>query len=244
MRQKFAGFFLMDIGRFCVGMLYQHRHLRRDVLRVKAQSAGVVIRTEHNRIPHKRTGVRIHEFQRMQVYFIYNDDYFAHTLTKDLETTSSPRDNDERSIFFVRGVIETVRKLRWDPNIIHCNGWITALAPLYIRQNYNDDPSFRDAKIVYGLYDDDFEIPLDKRLYDKLQMDGIPHEACKGIKGHRVRPLALTRLALAHSDAVIQCSPTVDEEVLKLVKRSKLPFLPYQEGEAFVQACHDFYQSL
>ena len=63
---------------------------------------------------------------RMQVYFIYNDDYFMHNVTKDIETEISPEDNDERSIFFVRGVMETVKKLRWEPEIIHCNGWISA----------------------------------------------------------------------------------------------------------------------
>ena len=222
------------------GSINERRNQLHEVIRLSGMNL-IIDDTDHPLI------IKVATLQpsRMQVYFIYNDDYFAHNLTKELETVSSPADNDERSIFFVRGVIETVRKLRWDPNIIHCNGWITALAPLYIRQNYNDDPSFRDAKIVYGLYDDDFEQPLDKRLWDKLQMDGIPADAIKGIKGKRVKHLALTKIALAHCDAVMQCSPNVSDDVLKLVKRSKLPCLPYQEpGPDLIKACHEFYQSL
>ena len=117
------------------GSINERRNQLHEVIRLSGMNL-IIDDTDHPLI------IKVATLQpsRMQVYFIYNDDYFAHNLTKELETVSSPADNDERSIFFVRGVIETVRKLRWDPNIIHCNGWITALAPLYIRQNYNDDP--------------------------------------------------------------------------------------------------------
>ena len=76
---------------------------------------------------------------RMQVYFIDNDDYFLHHGDGTLETDSMPAVNDERSIFFVRGTVDTVRKLRWDPSVIHCIGWISALAPLYLKRAYADD---------------------------------------------------------------------------------------------------------
>ena len=173
---------------------------------------------------------------RMQVYFIYNDDYFVNNLAKVLETESSKDDNDERSIFFVRGVIETVRKLRWIPSVIQCGGWITALAPMYMRQIYSDDPSFRDAKIVYALYADDFDQPLDERLADKLLQDGIPADCLSAIQGKPVDSLMLTQLALDHADAVIQCSPNVRPEVLELVEKSGLPFLPYPGGPYYADA--------
>lgn len=181
---------------------------------------------------------------RMQVYFIYNEDYFAHSLTKQLEIDASPDDNDERCIFYVRGVIETVRKLGWDPAIIHCGGWVTALAPLYMRNLYGDEPSFRDAKIVYSLFDNDFEQPLDSRLADKLRQDGIDEEALAPLLDKQVTQLELTKVALAHADAVTQCSPDIKPEIMELVKQSGLPFLPYQEPEKLSEAYWQFYNSL
>lgn len=59
------------------------------------------------------------------------------------------KDNDERAIFYARGVLETVKKLRWCPDIIHCQGWMSAFVPLYIKKAYQDEPSFRDSKVVF-----------------------------------------------------------------------------------------------
>ena len=181
---------------------------------------------------------------RAQVYFIYNDDYFAHTLTKELETVTSPEDNDERSIFFVRGVIETVRKLRWVPSVIHCSGWITALAMAYMRELFSDDPSFRDAKIVYSLWDDDLPMPLDARMGVKLKMDGFSDEAVAGIVDTPVDLAALTKFALKYCDAVVQASPDVKPELIELAKETGLPFMPYKEGPEFVKDCLEFYKTL
>ena len=181
---------------------------------------------------------------RAQVYFIFNDDYFAHSLTKELETVSSPDDNDERSIFFVRGVIETVRKLRWNPSVIHCCGWITALSMVYMRELYNDDPSFRDAKIVYSLWDDEFAQPLDSRMGVKLKMDGMSDEVVADILDKPVDFKALTKLALKYCDAVVQHSANVDPEILDMARATGLPFLPYEEGPQFVEKCLEFYKTL
>ena len=181
---------------------------------------------------------------RMQVYFIYNDDYFANVMTKELETMTSHANNDERSIFYVRGVIETIRKLRWEPSVIQCSGWISALAPMYMREIFSDDPSFRDSKIVYTLWNDAFTEPLSDRLADKLRQDGISDEALRDIMGKPVDYLALTKLAIEHSDAIAQCSPEVMPEVLELAKASGLPFLPYQGEEGYVESFSKFYESL
>lgn len=181
---------------------------------------------------------------RAQVYFIYNDDFFAHTLTKELETVTSPDDNDERSIFFVRGVIETVRKLRWIPQVIHCSGWITALAMVYMRELYSDDPSFRDAKIVYSLWDDEPAKELDSRMAVKLKQDGISDETLADILDKPVDNTMLTRLVLKHCDGVIQSSANVKPEILDIVKESGLPFLPYAEGEEYVKNYLEFYKTL
>lgn len=181
---------------------------------------------------------------RIQVYFIFNDDYFAHGLTKQLETETYADNNDERSIFYVRAVIEAARKLRWEPDIIHCSGWITALAPLYMRQLHGDDPCFRDSKIVYALWDNDFQKPLDPRLAEKLKQDGFNDQQLTDIIGKSADYIDLTRIALRNCDAVCQCSPTIKPEVKALIDESGLPFLPYQGEENTTDAYMAFYESL
>ncbi len=182
---------------------------------------------------------------RMQIYFIYNDDYFVHNVAKDLETVSSPEDNDERSIFFIRGVMETVKKLRWEPDIIHCHGWITALTPLYLKHMYNENPIFANSKVVYSLYDDEYPVPFDERLAEKMVMDGIIPEDVAPIQGKPVDHTALTKLAIQHSQGVIQYSPNVKLEIIEYIKELGIPFLPYQEDESnYIQRYAEFYKTI
>ena len=181
---------------------------------------------------------------RMQVYFIYNDDYFQRGGTKELETITSPDDNDERSIFFIRGAIETVKKLRWAPDVIHCNGWLTALAPLYLKHIYKDDPSFLNTKIVYSLYDSQPPKPLNARLAEKLKLDGIAPSDLAQIEGKEVDAQTLTRLAVTHADGVIQYSENIDPEILGYIKETGVPFLPCQSQDGYIDAYAEFYKSL
>jgi starch synthase len=179
----------------------------------------------------------------MQVYFIDNDDYFQHHLVSELETQSSPDDNDERSIFFVRGVIETVKKLRWEPSIVHCSGWISALAPLYLKYMYQDDPSFRSAKIVYALFDDDFAQPLDARLVDKLKMDKFVDDNLKSILDGPIDHKAMSRIAMDYADGIVIASDKVDNTLIEYARATGKPILEYP-GDDNIQAYADFYDSL
>ncbi|MDE6135840.1 MAG: glycogen/starch synthase, partial [Muribaculaceae bacterium] len=120
---------------------------------------------------------------RLQVYFIDNDDYFLRHTPGRLETVDSPADNDERAIFFVRGVVETVKKLRWESSIVHCTGWISALAPLYLKTTYADDPSFCNSKIVYSLFDAPFEGTLDSAMVNKLKAEGFTDQQLAALTG-------------------------------------------------------------
>ncbi len=113
---------------------------------------------------------------RMQVYFIDNDEYFKRKTTLQDEKGSFYKDNDERAMFFCRGVLETVKKLGWQPDVIHCHGWMTGIMALYIKHIYNKDPHFKDTKVVYSLYNEAFEVPWDIRFPEKLKFDGFPEE--------------------------------------------------------------------
>ncbi len=183
---------------------------------------------------------------RVQVYLIYNDDYFLDRINKDLEINSRPDDNDERSIFYVRGVLEAVKKMGWIPNFIQCSGWLTALAPLYIKKFYADVPSYRDAKVVMSLFDENLVQPLNEALVAKLKYDGLTDDDLAPLLERQASYDDLMKLAIDNCDAVIQCSENVSPQVLQYVKDSGLPFLEYEKGDdaSMVARCMDFYSSL
>ena len=182
---------------------------------------------------------------RMQVYFIDNDDYVLRSGAKALETEIMADDNDERMMFFVRGVLETVRKLRWDPAVIHCTGWISALAPMYVKHMAADDPSLARAKMVYSLRSEKFDGTLDPRFAEKLRMAGFTDAELASLGDQPVDWKALNRLAIDHADAIVQSSEDVDEELIEYARKSGKPFLPYVgDIEQTSQAYADFYNSL
>ena len=221
------------------GYINERRNQLHEVFRLSGMNI-IIDDTDHPLIIKTATMLP----SRISVFFIYNDDYFTQAMTKELETSLYSETNDERSIFYVRAVIEALRKQRWSPNIIQCSGWITALAPMYMRELYPDDPSFRDAKSVYELWNDSFETPMSTRMARLLRQDGISECAVQDIFDKPVDHTALTRLALQHSDAVIQCSAEVSPELIELAQASGLPFLPYTSDEGRVEAVAQFYETL
>lgn len=180
---------------------------------------------------------------RLQVYFIDNEDFFHHHASSRLETDEYQQDNDERAIFFTMGVLETVRKLRWFPEIIQCNGWVTSLCPLFIKAKLAEDPAFVHSKIVVGLYDDAFEGTLDERMAEKLKMLGVSDADMAAFGDEPVTYHSLMRLAIDHSDAVVQTMENVDPSLIEYANASGKPFMPYQ-GEDNVDAYLKFYESL
>ncbi len=222
------------------GCINERRNQLHEVIRLSGMNL-IIDDTDHPLI------IKVATLQnsRMQVYFIDNDDYFQRHPASELETVSSPEDNDERSIFFVRGVAETVKKLRWDPVIIHCSGWITAAAPAYFKRVYNDDPSFKKAKIVYSLLDDELVAPLDPTMPKKMKMDGVSDKQTGSIRNKTIDHNALCRLAMDHADAIVQGRANVNPELIEYAKNTGKPFLPYpgEDAEAF-KAYTEFYDSL
>ena len=178
---------------------------------------------------------------RVQVYFIDNDDYFGKRLIECNESGVEYDDNGERAIFFARGVLETVKKLRWVPDIIHCQGWMSGVVPFYVKTAYRDEPSFAETKVVTSLYNktiqkdfgDDFKQFLEFRdakasllgdYKDKFDFD------------------ELNKLAIDYSDGVIQAAPDVDKQLLDYTAAKNIPLLGYHED--FADAYETFYESL
>ena len=218
------------------GMIAERSNQLHEMIRLSGMNV-IIDDTDHPLI------IKVATLQqaRFQVYFIYNEDYFASNRINELEMDCSPEDNDERSIFYVRSVIESIRKMRWVPDIIQCTGWISALAPVYMRTLYADDPSFRDAKIVTALLNEQIAKPLDARLSEKLHQDGIPKTALKSIAGKELTYEELMALSLKYSDAVLQCDADINPQVLEAAK--DLPSYRFVEDDD-VNKVKEFYASL
>ena len=178
---------------------------------------------------------------RMQVYFIDNEDYFQRKFATTNDEGIEFDDNDERAIFFARGVLETVIKLRWSPDIIHCHGWFTGMVPLFVKKTYKDNPLFANAKIIYSVYNDEFHSPLNSNMAAKIAEDGIAINEISVINDPTY--VNLSKLAIDYSDATIKGSESINPELEGYMKASKKPFLDYQSKETYIDSFFNFYNT-
>jgi len=179
---------------------------------------------------------------RMQVYFIDNEDYFQRKAVFTDENGNFFSDNDERCVFFCRGVIETVKKLRWSPDIIHCHGWFTSLIPIYIKKSFVDEPLFNNSKVVCSLYNNGFSEKLSKNFANKILFEGIENSDIKILK----EPLHnnLIKLAVQYSDGVILGSENISKDITDYIHKSKIPYLNYQSSELYIEEYSTFYDKI
>lgn len=180
--------------------------------------------------------------ERIQVYFIDNDDYFKRKATLTDENGNLFPDNDERSIFFAKGVIETVKKLNWSPDIIHVHGWLAALFPLYLKEYYKGEPLFNESKIVTSVYNQSFDGTLNEEMINKIKFDNIDEPIVKILE--KPSYINLMKMAIDHSDALIVGSESIPDELRKYLKDSKKPVLDYKNNEEFGEAYTAFYNDL
>ncbi|MCD8292733.1 MAG: glycogen/starch synthase [Prevotellaceae bacterium] len=220
------------------GNINERRNQLHEVIRLSGMNL-IIDDTDHPLI------IKVASIQsaRMQVYFIDNDDYFQNRLQIVDDKGVEYEDNDARTIFYARGVLETVKKLRWCPDIIHCHGWMTALAPLYIKRAYRDEPSFRGAKVVFSVYDNEFTTPFHADYPAKLMLKGITKKDLAKLKAP-FNYYSLCKVAVDFSDGVVQQSEHVNEAVLEYVRKTGKPLLPYQPAEGFADACDAFYDKV
>lgn len=180
---------------------------------------------------------------RLQVYFIDNEDYFQnHLFTNDRDGSEYP-DNDERTIFFARGVLETVKKLRWNPDVIHCFGWMSALIPIYLKTGFKDEPTFRDSKIVLSLCDEGFTTPLNDRYNEKL----LVRNMTTGDIGTFSAPFGFEELmkkSIDFSDAVVKHSRNADKDLYQYAGKQKKARIDCSCGTDTNEKLEAFYDSL
>jgi len=177
--------------------------------------------------------------ERMQVYFIDNEEYFKRKATFTDESGKLFDDNDERAIFFAKGVVETVKKLNWAPDIIHVHGWLASLLPLYLKNYYASEPLFAQSKIVTSVYSSGYEGELNTEIVKKIAFDGVDTATISELEHPNYTNLM--KVAIKNSDAAIIGSTDLDEELTKVLNTTKIPVLPFKKKEEFATAYEDFY---
>ena len=177
--------------------------------------------------------------ERIQVYFIDNDEYFKRKSTFSDEDGVLYPDNDERAIFFTKGVIETIKKLNWVPDIIHVQGWMASLLPTYLKNYYKDEAIFADTKIVTSIFEEGFEGTLSESMHNKVAFDNLPKEDIADFEKATYQNIMVN--AIKNSDGVILASANIPSDLTKYIESSNKPFLPYATKEAFAEAYTTFY---
>ncbi|MDE6785672.1 MAG: glycogen/starch synthase, partial [Muribaculaceae bacterium] len=180
---------------------------------------------------------------RTQVYFIDNDDFFQ-KLDTDIDNVGSNRaDNDKRILFFTRSTIETAKKLQWDPAVIHSQGWVAALTPVYLRQ-LTDSIPFESSKIVYTVLPEENEVVIDADFFRRLKEDGVKAEYLTAYQDMELNSKLLHKMAIDNSDGVIFMTDEPDPDLLAAVEAKGIPFLKKEDADNNLDAYIEFYDKL
>lgn len=221
------------------GNVNERRNQLHEVIRLSGMNL-IIDDTDHPLI------IKVASIQaaRMQVYFIDNDDYFQNRLMSTDEEGVEYPDNDERAIFYARGVLETVKKLRWCPDMIHCQGWISSLVPLYIKKAYMEEPSFRDSKVVLSLFENDLNSELQENIIEKIMLKSIERADIEGIIPAQATFKDLYKLAISYSDGIVLHSDKIDPELIEFAREKGIPVLEHQDADTFADALNSFYDEI
>ena len=220
----------------CFGNINERRNQLHEVQRLSGMNI-IIDDTDHQLV------IKVASIQpaRMQIYFIDNEDYFGRRFTLCNDEGEYFPDNDERAIFFGRGVLETVRKLRWQPNVVHCHGWFTGLVPLYVKKAFREDPLYSKAKIVYSIYNDGFNTPINPDFRLKASIDGVTKKDVAILE--KPDYVTLTKLAINFADGFITVGDQIHPEVEEYLKASNKPVIQHHP-ESYIQDYGAFYESL
>ena len=170
---------------------------------------------------------------RQQIYFIDNDDYFNRRQMSTDEKGMEYTDNGERAIFFARGVLETVKKLRWQPDVIVCQGWVSAVVPFYIKTAYAEEPSFADSKVICAIYPSELKGSLGHNFKQCVEYREATPDMLADY-GDNFDFLELAKMAIDYSDGVVEAAEGVNAELIKYAEDKNKPLLRFP-GDDFAE---------
>lgn len=219
------------------GKINERRHQLHEVIRLSGMNL-IVNDTDHPLIIKVASIPQI----RLQVYFIDNEEFFHRKSYLHDDEGNPFSDNGERMIFFSKGVLETVKKLGWAPDIVHCHGWFSALMPLYVKHVFSDDPHFSESKIVISLYKDEFPGEIDSDLSKKVQFDQVGKQFLGDLSNSNY--VNLMKVAVAHADGVVVHDADINEVLMAEVNKLNVPVLKAYECEDFHSAMDEFFETV
>jgi starch synthase len=219
------------------GVVNERRHQLHEVIRLSGMNL-IVDDADHPLI------IKVASIPqaRIQVYFIDNEEFFKRKRVFNDDKDKFAKDNDERAIFFCRGVAETVKKLGWAPDIVHCHGWMTAFMPLYLKSIYNDDPHFTAAKTMFSVYGSGYKGSLSKKILSKLSFDGIATDDL--VLENSPNSDNVNMLGVQFADVIGIGDQAIKADLLSYIENCGKPILGYQEEESLVDAHQDFYDKV
>ena len=222
------------------GLINERRNQLHEVIRLSGMNL-IIDDSDHPLI------IKVASIQsaRMQVYFIDNEEYFQRKMVFRDAKKKFYKDNEDRMVFFCRGVLETVKKLGWSPDVIHCHGWMTSMIPFFVKTGYKDEPMFKNSRVVYSSYLQDMEENFSPNFTKKLKMDGVTADDMKLYKDTSMEAIHLAAMKL--SDGVIRGCEGKNAAIDNYLKKANKPvlnFQPFDEDGTFVSACADFYDEI
>ena len=221
------------------GIINERRNQLHEVIRLSGMNL-IINDTDHPLI------IKVASIQkaRMQIYFIDNDDFFTKRKCVTYEDGVFCPDNDSRCVFFTRGVIETVKKLNWSPDIIHCHGWLSALMPVYLKRalSVRDNPLYNESKVIYSVYDDTFDEAFSPGFEKKMKLPGMNSKDLKYFK--ETNYVSLTKAAIDYADGITISSERIHPEIEEYLKTCGKPVMPYTDEKSYPKDCNAFYDTI
>ncbi len=221
------------------GVINERRNQLHEVIRLSGMN--LIMNDQDHTLQLKVASIQA---SRMQIYFIDNEDFFH---KKGIGRDSKGREyanNGDRTIFFARGVLETIKKLGWSPDIIHCVGWTSTLTPLMVKKAFNEEPAFAGVKVIYSATRQMLERPAGKNFMKSIVYKDITAQEIADISTQDVSFDQLQMIALKYSDGLILEDEEVSQSVIDYAKSLGLPILPYQKSDDCRQAYEDFYEMI
>lgn len=219
------------------GCINERRHQLHEVIRLSGMNL-VINDTDHPLI----IKVASVAAARMQVYFIDNEEYFKRKNTVVNDKGEFHADNDERAMFFCRGVLETVKKLGWQPDVIHCHGWMAGMMSLYVKKIYNKDPHFADTKVVYSVYNEGFNKNWDASFPDKLKFDGFDDEVVSEMKDTSFENVS--RVMMKYADGLNVSSENLDASLQQIFDEATCSKQEYVPEENQTKVMSEFFDKI
>lgn len=184
---------------------------------------------------------------RLQVYFIDNEDYFHRKNVFHDNNNNFFTDNDERAIFFCKGVLETVKKLGWSPDIVHCNDWMTSLIPLYLKTTYKLDPVFKNSKSIFSVYNSGFSHKFEGNLLEKVKMMDIEDNMLTSLESADFE--GFMKIGMNFADVVIKTNEQLSEVLDRLFTqvedgKNVQSIVSSNEDESYADTYYNLYNTL